>query len=65
MLWPHYGWSMRQALALLLVPDIPLTDKKTVKKVYTLTFPYWWKTVKKSLYLNFTLTLLTLYFNLL
>ena len=24
MLWPHYGWSMRQALALLLVPDIEL-----------------------------------------
>ena len=21
MLWPHYGWSMHQALALLLVPD--------------------------------------------
>ena len=21
MLWPHYGWSMRQASALLLVPD--------------------------------------------
>ena len=25
---PRSGWSMRQALALLLVPDIPLTDKK-------------------------------------
>ena len=25
---PHYGWSMRQASAMLLVPDIPLTDKK-------------------------------------
>ena len=28
VLWPLYGWSMHQALALLLVPDIPLTDKK-------------------------------------
>ena len=25
---PHYGWSMCQASAMLLVPDIPLTDKK-------------------------------------
>ena len=25
---PCYGWSMHQALAMLLVPDIPLTDKK-------------------------------------
>ena len=25
---PHYGWSMHQASAMLLVPDIPLTDKK-------------------------------------
>ena len=25
---PHYGWSMRQASTMLLVPDIPLTDKK-------------------------------------
>ena len=25
---PRYGWSMRQASAMLLVPDIPLTDKK-------------------------------------
>ena len=25
---PHYGWSMRQASVMLLVPDIPLTDKK-------------------------------------
>ena len=24
----RYGWSMRQASAMLLVPDIPLTDKK-------------------------------------
>ena len=35
---PRCGWSMRQALAMLLVPDILLTDKKTVKKVYDLTF---------------------------
>ena len=28
VLWPRYGWSMRQASAMLLVPDIPLTDKK-------------------------------------
>ena len=35
MLWPHCGWSMCQGLALLLVPDIPLTDKKTVKKFKT------------------------------
>ena len=34
---PRYSWSMHQASAMLLVPDIPLTDKKTVKKVYTLT----------------------------
>ena len=34
---PCYGWSMCQALAMLLVPDIPLTDKKTVKKVCALT----------------------------
>ena len=46
---PHYGWSMRQALAMLLVPDIPLTDKK--------------KNSKKCLYLNFTLALLALHFN--
>ena len=25
---PHCGWSMHQASAMLLVPDIPLTDKK-------------------------------------
>ena len=25
---PRYGWSMCQASAMLLVPDIPLTDKK-------------------------------------
>ena len=25
---PRYGWSMCQVLAMLLVPDIPLTDKK-------------------------------------
>ena len=47
---PRYGWSMRQASAMLLVPDIPLTDKKMVKK--------------KSLYLNFTLALLALHFNI-
>ena len=29
---PRYGWSMRQASAMLLVPDIPLTDKKQLKK---------------------------------
>ena len=46
---PHCGWSMRQASAMLLVPDIPLTDKKQVKKVYALTF---------------TLALLTLHFNI-
>ena len=28
MLWPYYGIGMRQAVALLLVPDIPLSDKK-------------------------------------
>ena len=28
MLLPHYGIDMHQAAALLLVPDIPLTDKK-------------------------------------
>ena len=28
VLRPRYGWSMCQASALLLVPDIPLTDKK-------------------------------------
>ena len=28
MLQPHYGWGMCQLSALLLVPDIPLTDKK-------------------------------------
>ena len=37
MLWPHYGLHMCQAAALLLVPDIPLTDKKTVKKSLQLT----------------------------
>ena len=46
---PRYGWSMRQASAMLLVPDIPLTDKNS----------------KKSLYLNFTLALLALHFNIL
>ena len=25
---PRYGWSMHQASAMLLVPDIPLADKK-------------------------------------
>ena len=25
---PRYGWSMHQASAMLLVPDIPPTDKK-------------------------------------
>ena len=46
---PHCGWSMRQALAMLLVPDIPLTDKKTVKK---------------SLCLNFYTSILALHFNI-
>ena len=36
MLQPHYGIGMHQAVALLLVPDIPLTDK-TVKKSLQLT----------------------------
>ena len=36
MLWPRYGLHLRIAAALLLLPDIPLTDKKTVKKVYNL-----------------------------
>ena len=35
MLWPHYGIGMYQAVALLLVPDIPLT--KTVKQSLQLT----------------------------
>ena len=35
----HCGIGMHQAVALLLVPDIPLTDKKkTVKKVYNLLY---------------------------
>ena len=38
MLWPHYGWGMCQALALLLVPDIPSYWQKTVKKVYILLY---------------------------
>ena len=38
MLWPHYAIDMHQVMALLLVPDIPLTDKKTVKKVYNLLY---------------------------
>ena len=38
MLWPCYGIGMHQAVALLLVPDIPLTDKKNSKKVYTLLY---------------------------
>ena len=41
MQWPHYGIGMCQAVALLLVPDIPLTDKKkkkTVKKVCNLIY---------------------------
>ena len=37
VLQPHYGIGMHQTAALLLVPDIPLTDKKTVKKSLQLT----------------------------
>ena len=37
MLQPHYGIGMCQAAALLLVPDIPLTDKNS-KKVYNLFY---------------------------
>ena len=40
MLQPHYGLCMHLAAALLLVPDIPLTDKKTSKKVYNLITTY-------------------------
>ena len=32
VLWPHYGIRKCQTAALLLVPDIPLTDKKKKKK---------------------------------
>ena len=35
VLWPCYGLCMCQAAALILVPDIPHTDKKTVKKFTT------------------------------
>ena len=38
MLQPHHGRDMHQAADLLLVPDIPLTDKKTVKKGYNLLY---------------------------
>ena len=38
MLQPNYGIGMCQAATLLLVPDIPLTDKKTVKKMFTTYF---------------------------
>ena len=34
---PHYGIGMCQAVALLLVPDIPLTDKNS-KKIYNLFY---------------------------
>ena len=35
MLHPCYGLGMHQAVAFLLVPYIPLIDKKTVKKFTT------------------------------
>ena len=35
MLQPHYGIGMHQAAALLLVPDIPSTDKNSKKKFTT------------------------------
>ena len=35
---PRCGIGHASGSAMLLVPDIPLTDKKTVKKVYDLTF---------------------------
>ena len=35
MLLPHYGIGMYQAAALLLVPEIPLTDKNSKKKLTT------------------------------
>ena len=40
VLWPHYGLCMCQAAALLLVPDILLTDKKNSKKGLQLTLYY-------------------------
>ena len=52
VLQPRYGIGMCQAAALLLVPDIPLTDKK--KK----------KTVKKSLQLTLHLTKYFMIYNL-
>ena len=38
MLWPRYGIGMCQAATLLLVPEIPLTDKNSKKKVYNLLY---------------------------
>ena len=35
---PRWGIGHASGSAMLLAPDIPLTDKKTVKKVYDLTF---------------------------
>ena len=55
MLWPHYGLGMCQAAALLLVPDTPPTDKKTVKKVYNLLYTW-------LITLWFTISILHLYF---
>ena len=51
MLWPHYGLGMHQAVALLLVPDIPLTDKKNSKKSLQLTLNF---TNNLTVLFNFT-----------
>ena len=50
VLWPHYGIGMYQAAALLLVPDIPLTDKNSKKKFTTYFYQYF-----TAYNLNFTL----------
>ena len=36
VLQPHYGIGMCQAAVLLLVPDIPLTDKNSKNSYFTL-----------------------------
>ena len=62
MLWPHYGWSMRQASALLLVPDMynwclseMCEQNHSVTKFIKLIF---FVSQVKSISLNFTLKLI-------
>ena len=38
---PHYGWSMHQASAMLLVPDSDLSANSADKSVYSMQHNNW------------------------